>query len=75
LGKSVNAISVSANALRRMKFDRIKLTPTILGKPDTVVSDDDEEEVYSFSDGQLLSHLLGEVLEVGLDDVALGLRI
>jgi hypothetical protein len=46
-----------------------------LGKPDTVVSDDDEEEVYSFSDGQLLSHLLGEVLEVGLDDVALGLRI
>jgi hypothetical protein len=55
-----------------MEFDRIKFTPTILSKPDFVVSDDDDEEVYSVADGQLLSHLVGEVSEVGLDDVALG---
>ncbi|XP_047084115.1 probable histidine kinase 2 [Lolium rigidum] len=61
LNYSVSAISVSANALRRMEFDRIKLTPTISSKFDTSFSD---EEVYAISDGQLLSHLVGEVSEV-----------
>jgi hypothetical protein len=60
LGKSVNAISVSANALRRMEFDRFKLSPTILSKHDTLLSDEDDE-VYSVSDGQLLTHLVGKV--------------
>jgi hypothetical protein len=32
LGNSVDAIYVLANALRRMEFDRIKLTPTISSK-------------------------------------------
>ncbi|XP_071674305.1 probable histidine kinase 2 [Lolium perenne] len=56
--------AVSANALRRMEFDRIKLTPTILSKFDTSFSDEDDEEVYAISDRQLLSHLVGEVSEV-----------
>jgi hypothetical protein len=72
LGKTVNAISVSANAFRRMEFDRIKLTPTILSKPDTLISDEDDEEVYAVSDGQLLTHLVEEVSEVGLGDKTLG---
>jgi hypothetical protein len=29
LGSSINSISVSANALTRMEFDRLKYTPTI----------------------------------------------
>jgi hypothetical protein len=70
--KSVSAISVFANALSRMEFDRIKLTPTISSKFDTSFSDEDDEEVYAISDGQLLSHLVGEVSEVGLDDGVLG---
>jgi hypothetical protein len=68
LGSSINSISVSANALRGVEFDRIILTPTILSKSDTSLSEDDDEEVYAVSDGQLLTHLVGEVSEVGLDD-------
>jgi hypothetical protein len=51
LGKTVNTISVSSSALRRMEFDKIKLTPTNLSTSDTLVSDEDDEEVYSVSDG------------------------
>jgi hypothetical protein len=71
LGTSISSISVSANALRRMEFDRLKFTPTLSGKSDTCFSDEDDEEAYAVSDGQLLSHLVGEVSEVGLDDTAL----
>jgi hypothetical protein len=55
-----------------MEFDRFKLSPTILSKHDTLLSDEDDDEVYSVSDGQLLTHLVGEVSEVGLDDETLG---
>jgi hypothetical protein len=72
LGSSISSISVLANALRRMEFDRLKFTPTLSSKSDTSFSDEDEEEAYTVSDGQLLSHLVGEVSEVGLDDTALG---
>jgi hypothetical protein len=51
------------------------LTPTILSNPDALVSGEDDEEVYTVSYGQLLTYLVGEVSEVGLDDVALGSRI
>jgi hypothetical protein len=51
LGKTVNSISVWSSALRRMEFDNIKLTPTNLSTSDTLVSDEDDEEVYSVSDG------------------------
>jgi hypothetical protein len=71
LGSSEHSISFSANALKRMEFDRLKCTPKCLGKSD-FLSLDEEEEAYAIADGQLLSHLVGEVSEVGLDDVALG---
>jgi hypothetical protein len=51
LGRSVNSISVSANTLRCIEYDRIKLTPTISSKPYALVSDEDDEEVYAISDG------------------------
>jgi hypothetical protein len=53
-----------------MEFDRLKCTPKVSSKPDTAPLDDDD--AYTIADGQLLSHLVGEVSEVGLDDVALG---
>jgi hypothetical protein len=71
LGSSVNAISVSANALKRMEFDRLKCTPKSLSKLDPSPLDE-EDDAYTIADGQLLSHLVGEVSEVGLDDAALG---
>jgi hypothetical protein len=48
------------------------LTPTILSNPDALVSGEDDEEVYTVSDGQLLTHLVGELSEVSLDDGAIG---
>jgi hypothetical protein len=71
-GNSATTISVSAAALRRMEFDRIKVAPVSPSKPDISLSDEDDEDVYAVLDGQLLSHLVGEVSEVGLDDDALG---
>jgi hypothetical protein len=70
LGSSINSISVSANALKLMEFDRIKLTPTISSKSDTSLTKN--EDAYAISDSQLLTHLVGEVSEVGMDDGALG---
>jgi hypothetical protein len=71
-GNSATTISVSAAALSRMEFDRIKVAPVSPSKPDISLSDEDDEDVYAVLDGQLLSHLVGEVSEVGLDDDALG---
>ena len=62
---------MSTNALRHMEFDRLKCTPKILSKSDISLIDDDDE-VYANTDGQLLSHLVGEVSEVGLDEAVLG---
>jgi hypothetical protein len=69
LGSSVGTVNVSANALRHMEFDRLKVTPKVSSKPD--ISPVDEDELYSDTDGQLLSHLVGEVSEVGLDEAVL----
>ena len=72
LGSSVDAISVSTKALKRMEFDRLKFSPMPTSKSDLSFSDVDDEDAYAVSDGQLLNHLVGEVSEVGLDDVAMG---
>jgi hypothetical protein len=77
LGTSVSSISVSTNTLKRMDFYKLKFTPTVLSKSYTYLSDDDgeEEEVYAVSYGRLLSHLVGEVSEVGLWMIALWARV
>jgi hypothetical protein len=71
-GNSASTISASAFALRRMEFDRLKVTHVSPRKPDFSLSNEDDEDVYAVSDGQLLSHLVSEVSEVGLDDNVLG---
>jgi hypothetical protein len=66
LGSSVNEVSVSTRVLKHMEFDRL----TVIPKASTVLDSTylDEEEAIATSDGQLLSHLVGEVSEVGLDE-------
>jgi hypothetical protein len=71
LDSSDKVISCSANALKRMEFDRIKCTPKLKSKVHISTSDD-EEEAYATTDGQLLSHLISEVSEVGSDEAMLG---
>ena len=61
---------VSANALRHMEVDLARVTNNVKSRP--AVSPLDEDEVTVNVDGQLLSHLVGEVSEVGLDESGLG---
>jgi hypothetical protein len=55
-----------------MEVDGLKITHMYSSKPDASLYDDEDEDVYVVSDGQLLTHLVGEVSEVRLDDGALG---
>jgi hypothetical protein len=52
-----------------MELDRLKVNPKVSSKPDTSLLD--EDELYSDTNGHLLSNLVGEVSEVGLDEVML----
>jgi hypothetical protein len=72
LGNSFDSIHVSTNALKHMEYDRLKCTPVSKSKSDTSLTSDDDDEAYAISDGQLLTHIVGEVSEVGLDDAMLG---
>jgi hypothetical protein len=71
LGSSHDLISVSTKALKHMEFDRLKYTPVPKSKSDTSHTSGDDDDAYAISDGQLLSHIVGEVSEVGLDDTML----
>jgi hypothetical protein len=66
LGSSDSDISISAKALRHMEFDRLKVVPNTSAFSE--YSHLDEEEANATSDGQLLTHLIGEVSEVDLDE-------
>ena len=71
LGSSEREVFVSSKALKHMEFDRLKCTPRVSDRAVYSLSDDDEE-AYANTDGQLLSHLVGDVSEVGLDEARLG---
>ena len=70
LGRNEEEILVSANALRHMEIDRVRASPNAKCTPVNHSLDDDE--ATDTVDGQLLSHLVGEVSEVGLDEAMLG---
>ena len=70
LGRNEKEVLVSANALRHMEVDRVRATTNVSSRPITPLTD--EDEATHNVDGQLLSHLLGEVAEVGLDETWLG---
>jgi hypothetical protein len=69
IGSSDKEISFSSNALRRMEVDRL----TVIPKDSTFscTSYDDDEDAIATSDGQILSHLIGEVSYVIMDDARL----
>ena len=69
LGSSVENFSMLTNALRRLEYDRLTVTPKVLCKSDT--TNLDEEELNDTIDVQLLSHLVGDVAEGGLDEAVL----
>jgi hypothetical protein len=66
LGSTDKEIAVSTRVLKHMEFDCL----TVIPKASTMLDSTylDEEAAISTLDGQLLSHLVGEVSEVGLDD-------
>ena len=49
-----------------MEYDRLKVYPCANSRSVTTPLDD--EEANATIDGQLLSHLVGEMTEVGLDE-------
>jgi hypothetical protein len=66
LGGSDKEISISTRVLKHMEFDRFTVIPKASTRLDSTYLD--EDEAIATSDGQLLSHLVGEVSEVGLDE-------
>ena len=70
LGRNENEIVVSTNALKHMEYDRLKVYPDASSRSVTTPLEDDEAN--AIIDGQLLSHLVGEVTEVGMDEDELG---
>jgi len=69
-GSTGSEVNISVNALRRVEFDRSKVSPKVNDYPtDDELDDEEDNATY---DGKLLSHLVGMVSEVRLDDVRLG---
>ena len=69
--KNNNEINLSVGALKHMEIDRLKVSPkcnNALPNPET----EDDDEADAKYDGPLISHLVGEVTEVGLDDARPG---
>ena len=66
LGRNVEEVSVSANALRHLEVDRLTVSPKAQSR--SYIPLLEEEEADTTEDGQLLSHLVGEVTEVSLDE-------
>jgi len=72
MGKNVNEVSPSVSVLKHMKIDRLKVSPkypSALPNPET---EEEEEEANATYDGLLLSHLVGVVTKVGLDEARPG---
>ena len=69
LGNSSGKVMVWTNALRHLECDRLTVTPKRSAK--TLTALEDEEELNDTIDVQLLSHLVGDVSEVGLDEAML----
>ena len=73
LGRNAKERSVSASVLKNVESDRYRVTAKIKKSSNDHLTDSDldEDEVDDRYDGQLLTHLVGDVSEVGLDDTRL----
>ena len=70
LGTNANELVVSANVLKHVEIDKLKVSPKTI--PKIVFDHSDDEDADAIHDGQLLTHLVGEISEVGLDEAMLG---
>ena len=71
MGKNDNEINLSVGALKHIEIDRLSVSPKCnctLPNPET----EEDDEADAKYDGPLISHLAGEVTEVGLDDARPG---
>ena len=62
---------VSVNVLKIVELDPFKVIPKSKVNDHMADSDLDEDEADAKYDGQLLSHLVGDASEVGLDEIRL----
>ena len=69
LGNTGDKVTFSTNALRHLEYDRF--TVTLKRSAKSLTSHEDEEELNDTIDVQLLSHLVGDVSEGGLDEAML----
>ena len=71
MGSNDSEINLSVRVLKHMEIDRLKVSPECKATiPDPETEEDDEADAKY--DGPLISHLVGEVMEVGLDDARPG---
>ena len=70
MGRSEKEVVLSANVLKHVEYDRLRVSPSVSKRQ--VLSPIVDDEANDTIDGQLLSHLVGEVTEVGLDESRLG---
>jgi hypothetical protein len=70
LGKNTSEVNLSANVLRHMEYDRLTVHPKLQNIVE--ITDPNEEEAIAIIDGQLLSSLVGVVLEINLDETMSG---
>ena len=71
MGKNDKEIKLSVGALKHMEIDRLKVSPkcnNALPNPET----EDDDEADAKYNGPLVSHLVGDITEVGLDDARPG---
>jgi hypothetical protein len=69
LGHTSEEISISANVLRHLEYDRLTVIPKV--STEAEVSSPEEEEDDVISDGRLLSTLVGGISEVDLEQSGL----
>ena len=57
---------LSANVLKHVEYDRHRVSPIVSTR--LVSSPIEDDDAHATIDGQLLSHLVGEVTEVDMDE-------
>jgi hypothetical protein len=70
LGKNDSEVSLSANVLWHMEYDRLTVCPKLQNIVEN--TELDEEEAIATMDGQLLSSLVGVVSEIDLNETMSG---
>ena len=71
MGRNDNEINMSVGALKHLQIDRLKVSPNCNSTPPNTKTKEEDETDAKY-DGPLISKLVGEVTEVGLDEARPG---